>query len=117
MKERESHSKPKTKSGVLSQTVNSRGKDMKMYPRVTEKPVAELRYNLKKPYWVWSRAEEQRKGSETNHTKCQVLKQRALGSEDSLAAVEDLGFSAQVMARESLRTRYQSRGRHHGGAG
>lgn len=67
MRERESHSK--TKSGVLSQTVNSRGKDMTMYPRVMKKPVAEIRYSLKKPYWVRSRAEGQRKGSETNHTE------------------------------------------------
>lgn len=46
---KESHSKPKTKSGVLSQTVNSRGKNMKMSPRVMEKPVAEIRYHLETP--------------------------------------------------------------------
>lgn len=31
--------------------------------------------------------------------------QRAWGSEDSLTAAEDLGFSAQVIARESLQNK------------
>lgn len=48
MKERESHSKPKTESGVLNQAVNSRGKDMEN-PRGMEKPVTEIRYHPKTP--------------------------------------------------------------------
>lgn len=49
LKERKAIPSQRQKSGALSQTVNSRGKNVKMFPRVMEKPVAEIRYHLENP--------------------------------------------------------------------